>query len=377
MLGRLRVRPGALALAALIALAAGCRTLAPLDRPALARLDRDLGQLLLVGFRGTTGEDNAGLERLLCVERVGGLLLFARNIVDAEQVARLTSWIHERGQACSGTRPIIAVDAEGGQVMRLGPRAGYPPTPSAHELGARGDTIVTELEARRIAQRLRAAGIDWDLAPVVDVALNPDNPVIVRTGRSYGDDPTLVAAQAAAFVRGMHEEGVLTALKHFPGHGSSFADSHLGFVDVTHTAKPAVELAPYRALIAEGYADAIMTAHVYNRRLDWRPATLSHATVARLLRRDLGWQGLVVSDDLRMGAIEQQYGLDLGAVLALYAGIDMLLVADDQLPGGVSATTVTLDAVRRALADGRLRAGRLAEAVGRVRDFKARVPSRP
>lgn len=348
-----------------------------LDRSARARLDRDLGQLVLVGFRGTSGEDNAELERLLCVERVGGILLFARNIIDPEQVSRLTSWIHDRGEACSGVRPIIAVDAEGGQVMRLGPRAGYPPTPSAQELGALGDTAATELEARKIAERLRAAGIDWNLAPVVDVALNPVNPVIVRTGRSYGNDPALVAAHAEAFVRGMHAEGLLTALKHFPGHGSSFEDSHLGFVDVTRTAKPRSELTPYRTLIRRGQVDSIMTAHVYNRRLDWqRPATLSRSAVTRLLRKKLGWRGLVVSDDLRMAAIEQQYGLELGAVLAVYAGVDMLLIGDDAIAGGFSATSITLTAIRRAFADGRLRASRLTEALEHVRAFKARVRSR-
>src|SRR6185503_20009947 len=116
--------------------------------------------------------------------------------------------------------------------------------------------------------RLREAGIAWNLAPVVDVGYNPANPVIVGAGRAFGADPDRVTAHARAYVAGMRAAGVLTALKHFPGHGSSFADSHLGFVDVSDTARPALELAPYRALLAEGVVDAVMTAHVYNRRLD-------------------------------------------------------------------------------------------------------------
>ena len=143
-------------------------------------------------------------------------------------------------------------------------------TPSHQELGEANDVALTEIEARRIAAMLRAAGIGWDLAPVVDVGLNPENTVIVGNGRSFGADAARVTAHARAFIEGMHAEAVLTALKHFPGHGSSVADSHLGFVDVTDTASPGVELAPYRALLAERRVDAVMTAHVFNRRA--RPA---------------------------------------------------------------------------------------------------------
>ena len=137
---------------------------------------------------------------------------------------------------------------------------------------------------------------------------NPANTVSVGAGRSFGADPARVIAHARAYLAGMRAAGVLTALKHFPGHGSSFADSHLGFVDVTDTARAAVELAPYRALLGEGAVDSVMTAHVYNRRLDRRhPATLSRPTVTGLLRGELGWRGVVVSDDLRMGAVFPEY----------------------------------------------------------------------
>src|SRR3990172_7482535 len=217
--------------------------------------------------------------------------------------------------------------------MRLAPDAGWTATLSARDLGDANDFTLTELEARRIARRLREAGINWNLAPVVDVGYNPANPVIVGTARAFSANPWLVAEHARAFIRGMHAEGVLTALKHFPGHGSSYADSHEGFVDVTDTASAEVELAPYRMLIAEGLADAVMTAHVWNRRLGpERPAPLSRATVAGLLRGVLGFDGPVVSDDLRMGAIEQRYGLGAAAALALDAGVDLLLIAAHRLP---------------------------------------------
>jgi beta-N-acetylhexosaminidase len=365
----------AVVLLALLACAA-CRTFAPPDPARLAPLLPRLGDLLLVGFHGTTAEGNADLERLLCETRAGGVLLFARNVVDAAQVGRLARWMAERARACTGRPLLIGVDAEGGRVMRLGPAAGYSATLSHHDLGDGNDLALTELEARRIGARLREAGIGWNMAPVIDVGYNPVNPVIVGTGRSFGADAARVTAHARAYLAGMHAAGILTAVKHFPGHGSSVADSHLGFVDVTETARPDLELAPYRALMAEGVIDAVMTAHVFNQHLDRRyPATLSRPTITGLLRHDLGWTGPVVSDDLRMGAIEQHYGLDEAAVLALDAGVDLLLIADDRLPNTTSAAQLALTAIQHALQSGRLPPSTIESALTRVARLRTRLPA--
>jgi beta-N-acetylhexosaminidase len=365
----------ALAALALIVLA-GCRTLTPPDPARLSPLLPRLGDLLLVGFHGTAGESSADLERLVCDARVGGVLLFGRNLVDPAQVAALTRWVARRGHACAGRPPLVAADAEGGRVMRLGASAGYTPTLSHQQLGDANDLALTELEARRIGGRLREAGIAWDLAPVVDVGYNPANPVIVGAGRSFGADPSRVIAHTRAYLAGMRAAGVLTTLKHFPGHGSSFDDSHLGFVDVTATARPGLELAPYRALMPEGVVDSVMTAHVFNRRLDRRyPATLSRATITGVLRGELGWAGVVVSDDLRMGAIGEHYGLDEAAVLALNAGVDLLLVADDRLADGTSAATVILAAIRHALDSGRLDPATVEAALARLDALRSRALS--
>jgi len=354
-----------------LVLGAACRT--GLDEPRVRELAADLGELILVGFHGTALD--AELDHLLCTARVGGVVLFARNIEHAEQLTRLTRSLSERAAACAGRRLLIAVDAEGGQVMRLAPDAGWAATLSARELGDENDFTLTELEARRIARRLRETGINWNLAPVVDIGYNPANPVIVGAARAYGANPWLVTEHARAFVRGMHAEGVLTALKHFPGHGSSHGDSHEGFVDVTDTANAEIELLPYRSLIAEGRADAVMTAHVWNRRLDPHyPATLSHATITGLLRGQLGFEGPVVSDDLRMGAIRERYGLAEAAVRALDAGVDLLLLADDRLPDSRSAADVTLAALRTALDCRRLDPERVTDALTRVRAFRGRLP---
>ena len=351
--------------------AAGCRSVAP-ER--FGELNPRLGELLLVGFHGTTLQDNAALDRLLCETRVAGVILFARNIVDAAQTARLTRDLTARARACTGRPLLVAVDAEGGQVMRLGPAAGWTATLSHQDLGQAGDLAQTELEARRIGGMLRDAGINWNLAPVIDVGYNPANPVIVGVGRSFGANPKLVAAQARAYIAGMHAAGILTAVKHFPGHGSSVDDSHAGFVDVTDTARPDVELVPYRLLLAEGVVDAVMTAHVYNRHLDaWVPATLSRPTIDGVLRSELGWRGVVVSDDMRMGAIEQHYGAGDAAVRALRAGVDLILIADDRLPGDRSASAETLEAIRRALRRGRLPAGQVDEALARIAALRSRL----
>jgi len=337
--------------------AAGCRSVAP-ER--FGELNPRLGELLLVGFHGTTLQDNAALDRLLCETRVAGVILFARNIVDAAQTARLTRGLTARARACTGRPLLVAVDAEGGRVMRLGPAAGWTATLSHQDLGQAGDLAETELEARRIGGMLRDAGINWNLAPVIDVGYNPANPVIVGVGRSFGANPKLVAAQARAYIAGMHAAGILTAVKHFPGHGSSVDDSHAGFVDVTDTARPVV--------------DAVMTAHVFNRHLDaWLPATLSRPTIDGVLRSELGWRGVVVSDDMRMGAIEQHYGAGDAAVQALRAGVDLILIADDRLPGDRSASAETLTAIRRAVRRGRLPAGQVEEALARIAALRSRL----
>jgi beta-N-acetylhexosaminidase len=357
---------------------AGCAPAEMAGRPAAL----PVADLLLVGFSGTEAAGNDELRALVCDLKVGGLVLFERdvatgaprNIVSPEQVARLTADAQALARRCAGRPLLIATDAEGGLVMRLSARAGYLATPSHRELGEAGDLARTELEARRVGARLREAGIGWNLAPVVDVAVNPANPAVVTLGRSFGSDPEQVTAHARAFIAGMHSAGVLTTLKHFPGHGSSRGDSHLGFTDVTDTADPEVELLPYRRLIAEGLADSVMPAHVFNRRLDaWDPASLSRVTVTLLLRRSLGFRGLVVSDDLLMGAISQHYGLEEAALLALGAGVDMLLISQNSVRSEGRAAARVVAAIEQALSDWRLSRWAVAASLDRVQAFRSRA----
>lgn len=368
-----------LASLALAAALAGCAVLTPRPAPDPARLR--IADLLLIGFTGTQVAGNEEVQRLVCDVKVGGLLLFERytsgqprNMVSQEQVATLTRDLQALARRCAGRPLFIAADAEGGRVMRLSPRLGYPPTRPAQELGERDDPAFTRAEARRMGAMLHEAGINWNLAPVVDVAVNPENPAVVALGRTYSADPAKVAAHAEAFVQGMHDEGVLTALKHFPGHGSSRSDSHHGFTDVTDTARLSVELRPYRMLIADGMADSVMTAHVFNRGLDpWDPATLSRYTVHRVLRGWLHYRGVAVSDDLLMGAIAQHYGLEDAAVRALGAGVDVLLISQNMGRVDDRAAERVVAAITRAIAEGRLGESTVTAAVARVDALRARL----
>jgi beta-N-acetylhexosaminidase len=372
----MRARLAALALFALLGLE-GCALVAAPRPPTLP-----VAELLLVGFSGTEVAGNTEVRHLLCDVKVGGVILFERdvatgqprNLVSPEQVRRLTADLQALAGLCAGRPLFIAADNEGGRVMRLSPRLGYPPSPSAEEMGRSDDVDTTRIEARRMGVVLREAGINWNLAPVVDVALNPLNPAVVALGRSFSSDPARVTAHAGAFIEGMHDEGILTALKHFPGHGSSLRDSHAGFTDVTDTADLDTELAPYRALIRLGLADSVMTAHVFNRGLDpWDPATLSRYTVRRILRGWLGYHGVVVSDDLLMGAIIRHYGLEEAAVAALGAGVDVLLISQNSIKGEPDAAARVVAAVDRALADGWLSRSRVAAALDHVAALRSRI----
>lgn len=221
------------------------------------------------------------------------------------------------------------------------------------------------------AERLKAAGANHNFAPVVDLNLNPDSPAIGRYGRSFSADPTVVVEQAAAFIRAHRDQGITTTLKHFPGHGSASADSHAGFVDVTATWQP-VELEPYRQLIAQGLVDSVMTAHVFNAQLDPDAvATLSKPIITGLLRDEMGFDGVVFSDDMQMGAIADSYSFAEAVVATVNAGVDVVAIGNN-LDYDPAVAVRVIDILAAAVADGRISAARIDEAYRRIMALKAR-----
>jgi beta-N-acetylhexosaminidase len=360
------------------------RSPTPLPSPSAtpADLRTMIGQMLLIGFRGTTAASAASVMEDIRQRALGGVVLFStdqptgsstRNIESPSQLATLTAALQDAAlDAEPGLPLLISDDAEGGRVSRLDPAHGFPATESAAALGARNDPAYTQDAAARIAATLAAAGINLNLAPVVDLNVNPDNPIIGALDRSFSADPDIVTSQAAAFVRGHHELRILTTLKHFPGHGSSTGDTHLGVVDVTDTWSE-VELAPFGNLVEDGLADAVLTAHVFNASLDpEHPATLSRPTITGILRERLGFDGVVLSDDMQMGAIRDAYGYEDAVRLAINAGVDILTIANQQVfEEGIVASTI--DLVAGMVDAGDITEARIGESWRRIQAFKARL----
>jgi beta-N-acetylhexosaminidase len=294
---------------------------------------------------------------------LGGLCLFAYNVRDGGQLDRLTASLR-----AVRADLLLGIDEEGGDVTRLeGVRGSSYPGNGA--LGAVDDVALTERVAAAIGADLRAVGINLDLAPVADVNVRAANPVIGI--RSFGADQELVARHVAAFVRGLQRQGVAACAKHFPGHGSTERDSHLELPVVIGDV--ADGLMPFRAAIDAG-VETIMTAHVRVPALDEAPATLSPSVVTQLLRRELGYRGLVLADALEMRAVSQTVGVAHGAVLALAAGVDAVLLGHDL--GKDAAVGVQRELVA-AVAAGDLPEERLREAAGRVAEVGARAASAP
>jgi len=345
----------------------------PSPSPVGPTLRERIGQMLVVGFRGLTPDEAEPVRGLIADGTLGGVILFSvdqltggpRNVESPDQLRTLVAAL---SGAATAAPLLVAIDQEGGQVARLGPSHGFPATRSAADLG-RGDPSETAAAAASIAATLTDVGVTLNLAPVVDLAVNPDNPSIAAVDRSFSADPAVVTAHARAFIDGLHAGDVTSAIKHFPGLGSAGADTHLGVVDVTDVWTD-VELEPFQALIRDGLPDAVLTAHIFNANLDPdHPASLSAATVDGLLRGDLGFDRAVISDDLQMGAILDAYGFDEAVALAIEAGIDLLLVAN-QLVYEPDVATRVVDLVERLVTDGRLTEERIDASYQRILALK-------
>lgn len=292
-----------------------------------------VGQLLLIGFRGDSVENSESIKRDIQDIGVGSVILFDydvalkvrdRNIKNPAQLKKL----NQDMQSLAKIPLFISVDEEGGMVSRLKSRYGFESKLSPMELGT-SESRVVQKEMSKLAGELHENNFNMNFAPLVDVNVNPENPVIGKIKRSFSEDENTVSQLASQMIDIQNKAGIVSVLKHFPGHGSSDSDSHLGMVDVTETWQDR-ELTPYRDLIEDGKVDMIMSAHVYQRNLDPDyPATLSKKILGDLLRTDLGYEGVIISDDMNMGAIKDHYGFEQAIELALNAGIDILLFGNN------------------------------------------------
>lgn len=323
--------------------------------------EMNLLRLFCFGFDGDTLPDHI---RTLLRRGLGGVILFKRNLRDLEQICALTGEIHRQTVAPL----LVGVDQEGGRVVRLPPPFLTPPP--AAVLGAIDDPDLTRTVARAMGQELRAAGFNWNLAPVLDVHTNPRNPVI--GDRAFSHDPDRVARMGLAVVRGLDEVGILATAKHFPGHGETAADSHLTLPESPQTAARwrLVEFAPFRAAIRAGIP-SILVAHMACPALDPETASsLSRIVTTDILRTELAFDGVVVSDDLEMGAIAATFDIGEAAVRFLEAGGDLVLICRN-----ADRQREALDAVETALRSGRLPASRLRASLDRLARFTSRLAS--
>lgn len=338
-----------------------------------------IGQMMLVGFRGTAVGSDAPILKDIRERNLGGVILFdrdvqlqspERNIQSPDQVRALTSIL----QASARVPLFVAVDQEGGRVRRFREERGFAPGPSARAMG-QGSPAQTRQEGERTGRLLADLGVNLNFAPVADVDVNPDSPVIGRLERSFSADPDMVALHARAFCQGLLSQGVLPCLKHFPGHGSATEDSHLGLTDISKTWTPA-ELRPYEMLIPLQASPLIMTGHLFLRQFDdAHPSTLSRAVLTGLLRQRLGFEGVIVSDDMQMRAITSHYGLEEAVVLAVEAGVDVLVFGNN-LDYDPNIVPKAMDILVRAVESGRIPPERIAASHRRILAAKEHLYTR-
>ena len=330
-------------------------------------LDRRIGQMLLLGFIGST-VDTGGADQIaghLANGRIGGVLFLRHNVRSREGVEGLTARFN-----AIAPDSWMAVDQEGGVVQRLSHDLGYGAVPRAQLVAEAGDADAARLVYAAAAQEFRAAGFNMNLAPVADLN-DPENAVIGRHGRSYGNDGATVAAYAGAFIDAYREAGALCVIKHFPGHGHSRGDSHAGFVDITETWSDA-ELDPFRRLINAGQAQLIMGGHLTQRGLDPGdvPVTFSAPVIEDLLRGQLGYTGAVMTDDLDMAAIRENYSQRESVLRSIEAGNDIIMLSNSAAPDPDLPQRV-VSWVTEAIAEGRLTEARIDQSVARIAALRA------
>jgi beta-N-acetylhexosaminidase len=354
-------------------------------------LEKMVGQMIMTGFHGDGNgenqEDFTAIMKQISRGQIGGVILFdvdvsgllnqgmtmqqakqqifSSNIKNVNQVKNLTRQL----QTIAPTTLLIAIDQEGGNIQRLKPEHGFAPIPSAAEMG-RGDVQQTYETAYNLGNRLSDLGINVDFAPLLDVNVNPESPAIGAKDRSFSADPTIVIKHGRAFANGLADANIAYSFKHFPGHGSAGGDTHAGITDITNTYQD-YELSPWRDLLKSSSPyTTVMVAHVINNNFDTLPASLSQKTIQMI--RDMGFDGVIVSDDMDMGAIANEYGTEKAIEMAINAGNDILvfgnnLTFDKNRGRDVNKTIVKM------VKDGRIKRSRIRESYNRIMKLKKQL----
>ncbi|HEV7317404.1 MAG TPA: glycoside hydrolase family 3 N-terminal domain-containing protein [Ensifer sp.] len=331
-----------------------------------------IGQMIIIGFEGSRVSDPSIRRLLTKIEngQITGVLYLQRNIASKKATAAMNNAM----QKVAPSPVLIAIDQEGGAIQRIPPSLGFPALPPAK-------TVASKMSPRRayeayssLAIALSQWGFNLNLGPVADLDVNPQSPAIGRLGRSFSRDVETVVQYAAAFVDAHREHGVLTALKHFPGHGSARADSHDGFVDVSRTSKPS-ELTVFERLIDDDFADLVMVGHTFDAKYQPNgklPATLDAQIVRALLRNQIGYKGPVITDDLQMAAVAGRFPLREAVVSSVLAGNDLLVFGNSKTVDPDIDVKVTNILVQEAAQDPKIKAA-IARAAKRVAALKQRL----
>ncbi len=384
------------------------------------QLRSEIGQMLIIGFGGFKQDDegkvlwddkdgtqfnkSSVIAQHIAKNHIGGVVLFQqpfrdiktgafvhdRNIQNPAQGAKLHRDLQSYNKQMGNKNSLfLSVDQEGGRIDRLPAPQGFPVRTLLPQAFGAKEEIATDKSkatketyeyAKKLAQEVFDAGFNLNFAPVVDVNINPTCPIIGGLGRSFSSYPKVVVDQAEQFIRVFKERDIIPVLKHFPGHGSSSSDSHLGLVDVTGTYRMKLELQPYSHIIAEGYDGMIMTTHIINGQIDqtqckagsktdhstWCPGTMSKKTLTNLLREQMGFKGLIVSDDMTMGAIAQEYDISESFKNAINAGVDIFIVANNY----EDQTDKIINAIAQLVKNGEIEREKIDAAYNRIVEFK-------
>lgn len=338
-------------------------------------IEQKAAKMLIVGVQGQSLSKTNPIIGNIKDDGVSGIILFGHNLSSADGVdsrAQLKKFVGDL-KAVRDEKLFVSIDQEGGRVNRLKSSFGFEDMPSAKSVGERGTDEYAHQSGALIASEVASVGINFNFAPCIDVDVNPESPAIGFFSRSFSPNENEVARYGAIYVEEHRKNGVLTSLKHFPGHGSALKDSHHGLTDISNTWSEK-ELVPYKKLIGDGLCDAVMVSHLYNSKFDKEyPATLSKPTIDSLLRGVMGWDGVVVTDDMQMKAITEFYGFDEAVVLAINAGVDLFIIGNNIVNDGSDVVDRFIAIVTKAVESGKIDVSTLDQAVERIEKLRSKL----